>query len=206
MIRPLAYEPPASWPTASWSAWRRLGDRPVDRVNLHRVASCLAMYHFLVRELRGHIDPAAVARQLLAGFYRSDHHLHYVTAEAPAFHAIMASYDHTVRPVLLRLGSAIASPSLPGNRTADLRVGQTIVEIKAGWLDGVDGREELYDQLLGYGLLSHLTTRPATHVAAYLARCGVVLRFPFLELFHRCVSRPTDIMKAASTYYKLHEP
>jgi hypothetical protein len=117
----------------------------------------------------------------------------------------MASYDHKVRPVLLGLGRAIASPSLPGRRTADLQIGRTIIEIKASWLDDADDRQRLYDQLLGYGLLSQLTRCPASHVAAYLAQYGIIRRFPFPELFHRCACRPIDIMEAAWTYYRLHE-
>ena len=90
--------------------------------------------------------------------------------QEPAFLAFLAGYDYAIRPLLRSWGAAIASPVLPGERTADLLVGRTIVEIKTGWLAELDDLQHLVDQLLGYGLLSQLTAGPATHVAAYLAR------------------------------------
>jgi hypothetical protein len=203
MLLSMRYGPATGAPQTPWTTWRRPDDQPVDRTFLHSAASCIAVCHPLIEELR---KPAAdrAARRILGDVYRSDHHLRYMAAEAPAFREFMARYDRSVRAVLRGLGPAVAAPSLPGGRTADLLAGRTIVEIKAGWLTDQRSLQTLDDQLLGYGLLSLLTCCPATHVAACLGRYGVLVRLPLRPLLRQCAGRPLDPIDAAHAYLDLH--
>jgi hypothetical protein len=62
-----------------------------------------------------------------------------------------------------------------------------------------DDLHKLVDQMLGYGLLSQLTDRPATHVAAYLARYAILIEYPVPALARRCATTPTALTEAAAT-------
>lgn len=202
IARSLAFGPTAGAPDAPWFTWRRFREQPVDRAELHRAASCVAVYLSLIGKSRDLAVPDA--RQILGGLYLSDPHLRYAAAEAPAFCALISRYDRFIRSVIGGLGPVFAAPSLPGGRTADLVAGRTIIEIKTGWLEKPDDVRQLLDQLLGYGLLSLCTSRPATHVAAYLARYGALLRFPLRRLLNRCATHPIDLIEAAHHYRDLH--
>jgi len=125
--------------------------------------------------------------------------------EEPAFTAFMDSYATVARPALERYGWVPAAPQLPGARTADLRAGRTIVEVKTGWLTGDDEPDRLVDQLLGYGLLSQLTNQPARYVAAYLARYETIRRYRFDNLATRCLRTRPNTITLAREYLARHE-
>lgn len=197
------YRPPPETPRAPWPTWIRRNDDPAPRHRSQVPACALAVARGMPFACRS--GPASTLRPMRAsaGFRRML--LAVAAGQEPAHLAFMTGYDHAIRPLLRSWGAATASPVLPGKRTADLLVGRTIVEIKTGWLEDPDDLQHLVDQILGYGLLSQLTATRATHVAAYLARYGVVLRYPFHALAQRSASEPIDILEASQIYRSLQD-
>jgi hypothetical protein len=198
------YGPPTGDPHAPWPTWTRRCGRQPSWHRMHLPAYTLSFLgnFFKPPQCGTH---ASDTRTFLWAPGMRDSVLARAAVEEAVFTAFMDSYATVARPVLDWWGRVTPALQLPGGRTADLRAGRTIVEVKTGWLTGDDEPDRLIDQLLGYGLLSQLTDQPARYVAAYLARYETLRRYRFDDLAARCLRTRADTTAMAREYLALHE-
>jgi hypothetical protein len=94
--------------------------------------------------------------------------------------------------------AAVQVPLLHGRHHADLLLGATLLEVKAGRLDRPSYLNELIEQLLRYTLLALHDGRPVSHVAVYATRHRRLLRYRVADLLYELHGGPFDVAAAGT--------
>jgi hypothetical protein len=211
LLRLAGYHPPSADPTAVLPEWRNLPSSTCP-ARLFTAAASLAHLHQFVHQ-HGRSSPGTLAAGLRVPLRHVEviHQIHRdMWATRPAFRAYWTSYTASARTALRSYGQVVAAPALlGGHRHADLIAGNTVVEIKTGRLDLPDYINQLIDQLLTYGLLALHDLQPTTHIAAYLARYELLIRYPIPDLLNELAGAPVHTPAAATrlaTVIRASEP
>ena len=119
--------------------------------------------------------------------------------ERPVFHSLWTTHTSGFHTALRSYGDAtVQLPLLGGRHHADLLLGTTLVEVKAGRLDQASYLDSLIDQLLRYALLALHDGHTVSHVAVYATRHRHLLRYPAAEFLHELHGGPFNLATAAT--------
>ncbi len=194
------YDPPNTDPTAPYPLWRKRTS-PTSAARLFTAAGRLAHLFQAWRDIRPTTPDNArvVLRPLLAHqptMYRCQRDIWQARSVLARY---WTSYTSGFRDALRSYGAVTVAPALlDGHRSPDLICGNTVVEIKAGRLDQPTYVYQLIDQIVSYALLAPLDGHRVTHVAAYLARYELLIRYPIQDLLDNLAGGPVHAATAAT--------